>query len=164
MNGLCRSFLTPLGIQFGTAYLLFSFVLMIGILVFDRSTIGFGTGAVMTLNGYVSDLVFFLLNLIPIEGTGIFVFRLLLLGTGIILMCLGVGFCFNTHIGISAYDAAVFVIVERTVGQKKYKWIRIANDSASVVAGFLLGSVPGIGTLILAFFTAPCTFVFRSAC
>lgn len=36
-----------------------------------------------------------------------------------------------------------------------YRWLRIAIDSIAVATGFLMGSVPGVGTVILAFFTCP---------
>jgi uncharacterized membrane protein YczE len=93
VNGLCLTVFAPIGgLSFGTVYLLFSFVLLISVFIFDRSVLGLGTLAVMTLNGYISDFVLLLLNLVHFEETGFFIFRILLLVAGILLMCLGYGF------------------------------------------------------------------------
>jgi uncharacterized membrane protein YczE len=64
MNGLNIAIFKKIGISFGTTFAVSSSILILVVLILDRSKIGLGTIAAIVLTGYVSDLSVFLCNLI----------------------------------------------------------------------------------------------------
>jgi len=162
MNGLHLAIFKKLGLTFGTTVAVASSSLLLIVLVFDKSKIGLGTVAAIMLTGYVSDLGVFLCNLILIEGTALFILRVGMMVLGIVFVAIGSGMYFNTHVGVSPYDAIGLIISERIGNQNMYRWIRIGTDLICVGIGFLMGNIPGVGTIIMAFFTGPLFAFFRN--
>ena len=161
-NGIYLTVSKPFNISFGTSFLLFSFVLVIVVFIFGRSEIGLGTVITMSLCGYISDFGLFLCNLISTEITAYFILRIFVMFFGIILMSIGSGIYFNTHIGVSPYDATGLAITAKIGNEKMYRFIRIGTDVICVIAGFFMGSKLGAGTIIMAFFTGPLFDFFRN--
>ncbi|MDR0524505.1 MAG: hypothetical protein LBG90_01360 [Spirochaetaceae bacterium] len=144
---------------FGTGYLIFCGILLVLILLFDPSKIGFGTILSMILTGYVSEGLFFFLGFLPEENFFLRAGGMLL---GLLGLCAGSGLYLNAGLGTSPYDAAGLVITEKLRDPRRYRWVRIGTDAFCVAAGFLLGSKPGAGTIFMAFFTGPLFAFFRS--
>jgi len=162
MNGLHLAIFKKLGLTFGSTFAVSSFLLIVIVLIFDRSKIGLGTIAAIALTGYVSDLGVFLCNLIVIEGTALFVLRIGLMIFGILFVAIGSGMYFNTNVGVSPYDGIGLIITEKIGNQNIYRWIRIGTDLICVSLGFLMGNIPGVGTVIMALFTGPLFAFFRN--
>jgi uncharacterized membrane protein YczE len=162
MNGLYLSIFNDLGVSFGTTFAIASSLMIVIVLFLDRSKIGLGTVAAIVLTGYVSDLSVFLCNFIVIEGTALFALRIGMMVVGILLVAIGSGLYFNTHVGVSPYDGIGLIITNKLGNQNWYRWVRIATDIICVTLGFLMGNMPGVGTIIMAFFTGPLFAFFRS--
>jgi len=162
MNGLHLAIFKKLSFSFGATFAISSLLLIVIVLIFDRSKIGLGTIAAIVLTGYVSDLGVFLCNLIVIEGIALFILRIGLMVSGILLVAIGSGMYFNTNVGVSPYDGIGLIITEKIGNQNVYRWIRIATDLICVSLGFLMGNIPGVGTVIMAFFTGPLFAFFRN--
>ena len=77
-----------------------------------------------------------------------------MLVVGLVLMCFSASLYFTADLGVSTYD---FVALYISKIQKKvpFRFVRISTDAVCVTAGFLMGSVPGVGTLITACFMGP---------
>jgi uncharacterized membrane protein YczE len=159
VNGLFMTILDSLGISFGTSFLLLCFVFLLAVIFFDRSKIGISTLINMVLTGYASDFFLFLLNKISVPESASFFFRLFIMLSGVVVISFGAGIYLNTNIGASPYDAVGLIIAEKL--KKPYRWIRIGTDIICTVLGFLMGSMPGIGTLIMALLTGPLITFFR---
>jgi uncharacterized membrane protein YczE len=162
MNGLYIAIFKNLGISFGATFAIASSLMIVIVLILDRSKIGLGTIAAIVLTGYVSDLGIFLCNQILIEGTALFILRIGMLVLGITLIAIGSGMYFNTHIGVSPYDAIGLIITNKIGNQNMYRWVRIGTDLICVSIGFFMGNIPGVGTIIMAFFTGPLFAFFRN--
>jgi len=162
MNGLHLTVFKKLGLSFGATFAISSLSLILIVLFSDRSKIGLGTIAAIALTGYVSDLGVFLCNLLLIEGMALFVLRIGLMIFGILLVSIGSGMYFNTHVGVSPYDAIGLIITKKIGKQNLYRWVRIITDLICVGMGFLMGNIPGVGTIIMAFFTGPLFAFFRN--
>jgi uncharacterized membrane protein YczE len=162
MNGLYIAIFKNIGISFGTTFSISTSLMVLIVLIFDRSKIGLGTIAAIVLTGYVSDLSVFLCNLILIEGTVLFVLRVGMMISGILLVAIGSGMYFNTHVGVSPYDAIGLIITNKIGNQNMYRWVRIGTDIICVSIGFIMGNIPGVGTVIMAFFTGPLFAFFRN--
>jgi uncharacterized protein len=162
MNGLYIALFKKLGLSFGATFAVSSFSMILIVLIFDRSKIGLGTIAAIVLTGYVSDLGVFLCKLILIEGTALFVLRIGMMVFGIVLVAIGSGMYFNTNVGVSPYDGIGLIITNKIGNQNMYRWVRIGTDLICVSIGFILGNIPGAGTIIMAFFTGPLFAFFRN--
>jgi uncharacterized membrane protein YczE len=160
-NGLHLSIFAPRGISFGTCYLVFCAAVLMVSVVFDRSKIGLGTVINMTLTGYVSDLFFFLLRLLPLASGVPVVLRGAGLLLGITVICFGTGIYLNTNIGTSPYDAVAWIMTERLGKPLWYRFLRIGTDILCLAIGFLLGSLPGIATLVSMALSGPLMSFFR---
>jgi len=162
MNGLHLAIFKKIGVSFGTTFAIASSLMILIVLFFDRSKIGLGTIAAIALTGYVSDLGLFLCNFILIEGKALFILRMGMIVFGILFISIGSGMYFNTHVGVSPYDGIGLIITKKIGNQNMYRWVRIATDLLCVGMGFLMGNIPGVGTVIMAFFTGPLFAFFRN--
>jgi len=162
INGLHLAIFSKFGFIFGTTCVIANALLVLIVIFSDRSKIGLGTIAAIVFTGYVSDLAFFLCKLILIEGIPLFVLRIGMLIFGILIIAIGSGMYFNTNIGVSPYDAIGLIITKKIGNQNLYRWIRIGTDLICVSLGFLMGNIPGVGTIIMAFFTGPLFAFFRN--
>lgn len=134
-------------------------VLLIVVVVFNRSYLGWGTLIHLVLIGFVSDnllLVIERMNL-PFD----LITQLGYLAVGILILCLGAALYMNATLGIASYDALALIMEEQSHGKLKFKWARIITDVTCVLIGFVLGATTGIGTFIMAFLTGPIVGCFR---
>ena len=77
------------------------------------------------------------------------------------MVCFGVALYMFCDLGSAPYDRLGVIIENYSHGKIKFKWARVCLDIFSTVVGFLTGSVIGIGTVIIAFFTGPIVRFFR---
>jgi uncharacterized membrane protein YczE len=161
-NGLFLTFFGPLGISFGSTFLILCLALLPISLLFDRSKIGLGTVINMTITGYVSEIPFFLLSAIPVAGSGLLALRITAFLAGVAVISFGSGIYLNTNIGTSPYDATALIMSEKLNKPHRYRFLRIGTDIICTTLGFLMGSIPGIATLVMACMTGPLISFFRS--
>ena len=143
------------GLSFGSCVSTFNILLFIPMLTCGRRYLRIGTFIYLVLLGPVSDLSYSLFvpflavpadNLIP---------RILLLLGGMAVSCFGVSLYMCLDFGMGPYDAASCIINDMTQGRLPFRYERILLDSTSVIIGFLLGSLVGIGTVIMALGMGP---------
>ena len=143
------------GLSFGSCVSIFNILLFIPMLTCGRRYLRIGTFIYLVLLGPVSDLSYSLFvpflavpadNLIP---------RILLLLGGMAVSCFGVSLYMCLDFGMGPYDAASCIINDMTHGRLPFRYARILLDSTSVIIGFLLGSLVGIGTVVMALGMGP---------
>lgn len=138
-------------ISFGTVYMVINLVLLAADFFLDRKKIGIATFINLFLLGYVVDFSFsFWKRTIPDPSLPVRVVFLLL---AIVIMCFASALYFTGDLGVSTYDAIALALSE----QKKWDFriVRVTTDLICTGAGFLFGIVPGIGTIVTAFFMGP---------
>lgn len=72
--------------------------------------------------------------------------QIAVLAVGCVLFAVGVASYIAVDLGIGAVEFVSLVIVDAT--KIKLKFVRIALDALFVVAGFLMGGVVGVGTIV----------------
>jgi uncharacterized membrane protein YczE len=149
------------GIGFGMAMLILCGIILLGMFIFDKRKIGIGTILSMIIVGYGSDFFMYFFQKIVISSDYILFIRIIALISGIIIFCFGVAMYIEANLGVSPYDSVALIISEKTKKEKWFRWIRIITDSICVFTGFLLGNIPGIGTIIMALFAGPLIAFFR---
>ncbi|NLZ82152.1 MAG: hypothetical protein GX915_00640 [Clostridiales bacterium] len=146
-----------LGISFGLWQVLFNGLLLIVVIILDRSQIGIGTLANMVLIGYSSDLFTWLFDMVIPEGMFAdenFILRLVVLIPSLILFIFAAATYMSVELGTSAYDAVAFIIADK-FDKKYFRIIRICYDVAAAVIGSFLGSTIGFVTVVVAIALGP---------
>lgn len=141
-----------LPLDFGTIHVIISVILLAIIAKLDRHYIGVATVFNLFLTGYIVDFTYRGLGILfPAPGM---VLRIAMLLVGLVLMCFSASLYFTSDMGVSAYD---FVALYISKIQKKipFRFVRISTDTICVLSGLIMGCMPGVGTLITAFFMGP---------
>ncbi len=159
----CNGWAQVVPIGFGTLYMLINAVLLVIDLFLDRHYIGISTFINLFLLGYVAEFTEGMLaNMLGETGLAV---RLLLLVVGIVLTCIAAALYYTADLGVSTYDAIPLYLADRKFKVSghilPFRVIRIACDLLCVLIGFLLGWMPGIGTIITALFMGPLITFFR---
>ena len=159
---MCAGLDNVIPISFGTLYVIINLVLLCVMLLTSRRFIGIATFINMFLTGYIVEFSESIIY--GLFGDPSMVTRIIYLIIGIVVMCLASAFYFTADLGVSTYD---FIALRLSEIQKKipFRLIRICTDLICVGIGFVLGFVPGIGTIITAFFMGPLIsfFIVRTA-
>ena len=150
-----------IGISFGTWLLIINFIMLIGVFIFDRSKIGFGTLYNMIVIGYTSDFLLWLIKEIPLFESFSIQIRIISFILGLPVLYFGAAIYIETNIGTAPYDAIAIIIAEKINKQHWFRWIRIGTDALCVIGGILTHSDIGIGTLLTLLFAGPLITSFR---
>ena len=147
--------LTPL--PYGAFYALMNLLMLVAILFTDKHYIGLATCINIFLLGYVVDFSQSLLGrLVPDPALPV---RMLFLLTGIVMLCVASAVYFTADLGVSTYDAVALILTDKR--GFRFQYCRIVCDLICVGIGLLCGKLPGLGTLITAFFMGPLITFFR---
>lgn len=141
----------------GRVHIAVCFVIIIVLLIVDRSYIKLGTVVCMVFGGPIID--FFSLLLSPIfEAVGSLPVMYLLLALGCIILAYGMTIVIKSNAGTGPNDLVAVVISEKL--GKKFSIIRVIVDISFVLLGMLMGGVFGSGTLVCAFLVGPVAGLF----
>lgn len=154
IQGLFRSVPWPVGlpITHGRTHMLICFLIILVLLVVDKSYIRIGTIICMFFGGPIIDFFTWLLGGF-INDRLVLPFRLILLVAGCIILALGMTIVIRSEAGTGPNDLVAIVAADKL--HKPFGIIRVIVDICFVVTGFLLGGVFGIGTIICAFLVGP---------
>ena len=154
IQGLFRSIPWPAGlpITHGRTHMLICFLIILVLLVVDKSYIRIGTIICMFFGGPIIDFFTWLLGGF-INDRLAHPLRLILLVAGCIILALGMTIVIRSEAGTGPNDLVAIVAADKL--HKPFGIIRVIVDICFVVTGFLLGGVFGIGTIICAFLVGP---------
>ena len=138
-------------LSYGTYYMIISALFLVADLLLDKHYIGIATFVNMFLTGYIVD--FSRTTIEQLCPNPDLMIRILFLLIGILIMCFASSLYMTSDLGVSVYDALPIILSNRT--SIPFKFCRIGSDLICVLIGTLSGLLPGIGTLITAFFMGP---------
>lgn len=139
-------------ITHGRVHIVICFLIILALLVVDKSYIKIGTVLCMIFGGPIIDM--FTVILAPIfEISDSLVFKIVLLALGCVILAYGMTIVIKSDAGTGPNDLVSVVISDKT--KKKFSIVRIIVDVSFVAIGFLLGGSLGIGTIICAFCVGP---------
>jgi len=149
---MCSGLDNVVPLSFGTLYVIINVVLLIAVLALDRHYIGVATFINLFLTGYIAEYGEKLIY--HIMGDPTMLTRIIYLAIGVVVICIASALYFTADLGVSTYDFIALYLSKR---QKKvpFRFIRIFTDLICVLIGFSLGAMPGVGTIITAFFMGP---------
>lgn len=143
-------------VSYGTCVIVFNLIAIIPIFIIDRSYIQIGTLVNMFMFGLIVDAWYVVMSVIyPDMGYLTLLPRIICLVIGVVLCCFGGSMYMTTNLGMGPYDAIGWIIEKVTKKKVPFKYARMALDGTATVVGFLLGSIVGLGTLMMALGTGP---------
>ena len=132
-----------MGISFGLSSILVGFIIM-AVLFILKEKAGIGTLCNMVLIGIFIDLIMYS-GIIPLQEN--LIFGILFLIIGMILISVGTYFYIRTGFGIGPRDNLMVVLTR--VARVPVGICRSAVELLVTAAGWLLGGMVGIGTVVL---------------
>lgn len=154
VQGLFRAIPWPewAGMTHGRVHLLVSLLIMVVLLVVDRSYVGIGTVLCMALGGPIIDV--YTLWLAPfLNETLPLAVRVPMLAVGCVILAFGMTIVIRSQAGTGPNDLVAVVLSDKS--GKPFGPVRIGVDLTFALVGFALGGVVGIGTIICAFLVGP---------
>ena len=159
VQGLFRAIPWPewAGMTHGRVHLLVSLLIMVVLLVVDRSYVGIGTVLCMALGGPIIDV--YTLWLAPfLNETLPLAVRVPMLAVGCVILAFGMTIVIRSQAGTGPNDLVAVVLCDKS--GKPFGPVRIGVDLTFALVGFALGGVVGIGTIICAFLVGPAAQLF----
>ncbi len=148
-----------IGMLFGTWQLIINAVMLVIVLFWDRSSLGFGTVFNMVLVGYYVDFFDWVWGkIIPAHFFTDPVSRWLIFLTALFCFIISAAVYINSDMGVAPYDALPKIITEKVTRKfpKVPKMlIRMVWDFTAVAVGTLAGGRPVIGIILMAVFLGP---------
>jgi uncharacterized membrane protein YczE len=152
IQGLYRFLPWPEFITHGTVHVIISFLIILALLIIDRSYILIGTLLCMILGGPIIDV--FTVVLAPIiHSQSPLIIRLLSLIAGCVILASGMTIVIKSNAGTGPNDLVAVVISDKS--HKKFGTVRIIVDVCFAAVGFLLGGTLGLGTIVCACLVGP---------
>ena len=159
VQGLFRAIPWPewAGMTHGRVHLLVSLLIMVVLLVVDRSYVGIGTVLCMALGGPIIDVYTLWLAHVLNETLPLAV-RVSMLAVGCVILAFGMTIVIRSQAGTGPNDLVAVVLSDKS--GKPFGPVRIGVDLTFALVGFALGGVVGIGTIICAFLVGPAAQLF----
>lgn len=139
------------GAKYSYVYIVINALMLLGVFFLDRHFIGLGTILNLCFIGSVVEKGMQLFDRYLPDRS--FEMRIILMCIAIVIMCFASSLYFTADMGVSAYDAYALILDKRT--KLPFRFCRIGTDVITTAAGFFMGAVVGVGTLVTAFFMGP---------
>lgn len=155
VQGLFHSLLNLTGFAFlthGRVHIAVCFLIILVLLIVDRTYVKLGTIICMICGGPIIDMYSFFLEPVLADMDAL-IGRLLMLVAGCVILAYGMTIVIKSDAGTGPNDLVAVVISDKL--HSKFGITRIAVDVCFVAAGYLLGGLVGIGTIICAFCVGP---------
>lgn len=136
----------------GYTHIAICFLIILVLLIVDRSYIKIGTILCMICGGPIIDFFTRLLQFMFAQERTLW-FKLPVLALGCVILAFGMTIVIKSDAGTGPNDLVALVISEKS--HKKFGIVRIIVDVSFVVVGFVLGGSFGLGTIICACLVGP---------
>lgn len=141
----------------GRVHMAVCFLIILVLLIADRSYIKIGTILCMICGGPIIDFFTLLLGGLIHSGNP-FAVRILVLAAGCVILAFGMTIVMKSDSGVGPNDLVAIVISDKL--KRKFSITRIVVDVCFVAAGFLMDGAVGIGTIICAALVGPVAGIF----
>jgi len=160
IQGLFRTIASVTGAKIlthGYIHVAVSLLIIAVLLLTDRSYVKIGTVICMVCGGPIIDFFTWVLGSFIHAGNP-FVVRIVVLALGCVILAFGMTIVIKSDSGTGPNDLVAIVISDKL--HKPFGIVRIIVDVCFVLAGFLMGGMVGIGTLICAALVGPVAGIF----
>ena len=141
----------------GQTHIAISVVIILVLLIVDRSYIKIGTLICMLLGGPIIDFFTWLLQLVLPADLSL-VWRIVMLVLGCVILAYGMTIVIKSDAGTGPNDLVAVVISDKT--KIKFWIMRLIVDAVFAGLGFLLGGTVGAGTIVCIALVGPVAGIF----
>lgn len=141
----------------GNTHVAISFLIILILLVVDRTYIKLGTVLCMIFGGPIIDIFTLLLSDL-FTSVSTLPLKIIINGIGCIILAFGMTIVMKSEAGTGPNDLVGICISDKL--KKNFGIIRMVVDISFVLIGFLFGGSFGVGTLICAFLVGPVANIF----
>ena len=134
-----------LGISYGLSTVIFNIVFLIIIFCFDKKYINISSILAIFIIGYTVEGMNLIFGWLDLESLSL-IYKLIICLIGTFVISIGVTVYIFSDLGVGATDG----ISELISGKTKF-----VSDLILVILGYLLGSVVGVGTILITFSVGP---------
>ena len=152
IQGLFRFIPWPAFMTHGYVHVTVCFLIIVALLIVDRSYVQIGTLLCMALGGPIIDVFTLLLGGV-INSNSPMALRLVSLVLGCVILAFGMTIVIKSQAGTGPNDLVAVVISDKA--KWKFGIVRIVVDVCFAGIGFLLGGTLGLGTIVCAFLVGP---------
>ena len=155
VQGVYRTLYTVTGCEIlthGRVHIALCFLIILVLLLTDRSYIKVGTILCMIFGGPIIDLFSGLLQPLVSKNSPL-PYKIFILALGCVILAYGMTIVIKSDAGTGPNDLVAVVISDKS--RKSFGIIRILVDLSFVLCGFLLSGSVGIGTIICAVCVGP---------
>ncbi len=160
IQGLFRTLSSWTGwsvLSHGRVHIAISLLIILILLLTDRSYVKVGTVLCMVCGGPIID--FFTLLLTPLFTQNMALpLRIAILAAGCVILAYGMTIVIRSDAGTGPNDLVAIVISDKL--HAKFSIIRIITDACFIAVGWFLGGTFGIGTIICAALVGPVAGIF----
>lgn len=141
----------------GRTHIAICFLIILCLLIADRTYIKIGTILCMICGGPIIDIFTMILNPLFSDGSSL-IYKVIMQALGCVILAYGMTIVIKSEAGTGPNDLVAVVISDKS--KKKFSIVRIIVDVSFILIGFLLGGSIGIGTIICAGFVGPVAGIF----
>ena len=156
-QSFCNGLHQVIPMNFGTLYMLINAALLLIAFLCYRKYIGVATFINLFLLGYLID--FSETAIVALFGAPTMAMRIAYIVFGMVVLCFASSLYITADLGVSTYDAVALFLAEKKIAP--FRFICIATDLICVIIGWVLGYLPGVGTVLTAFCMGPLISVFN---
>ncbi len=159
VQGAFRSLERALGwsaLSHGRVHIAISLLIVLVLLVVDRSYLKIGTALCMLFGGPIIDGFSWILE--PLLQNAGLPLRICMLVLGCVILAYGMTVVIRSDAGTGPNDLVALVISEKA--KFRFSITRVAVDALFALIGWLLGGTVGFGTLVCMFLVGPVAGVF----
>ena len=146
------SFVTHGGVHMGICVLI-----MLVLIVVDRSYVKIGTILCMLCGGPIIDAFTWMLGPV-VSGSGSLAARIVMVALGCVILSYGMTIVIKSDAGTGPNDLVAVALSDKL--KLKFSITRLVVDALFTLAGFLMGGTAGIGTLICVALVGPVAGIF----
>lgn len=149
------------GLSIGTCHVIALVALMVVMCFTTKGYVKAGTIVCAFCGGWIIDLFLWLFGDMVTDQSSM-VLRLVVLVAGCVILSLGMSIVIKSNSGTGPNDLIAIILTDLVNKRKTvpFSTVRIACDVTFAVAGFFMGGVVGIGTLVAAGLIGPMVQVF----
>ncbi len=154
VQGLYRSLVRLTGLALlthGRVHVAVSLLIVLVLLIVDRSYLKIGTALCMIFGGPIIDVFTALLEK-PLAGAPLPI-RVLMLVSGCVILAYGMTIVIRSDAGTGPNDLVAVVLSDKA--RWRFSLTRVGVDGCFLLFGVLLGGKAGVGTLICMFLVGP---------
>lgn len=142
-----------LGLSVGVTHMIALSILVVVMLLATKGYVKAGTVVCAVCGGPIIDFFTWILGDLVSVASPMWL-RIVVAAAGCVILAAGMSLVIRSDAGTGPNDLIAVILTDR-LKKAQFRWVRMVCDAVFTLAGFLLGGVVGIGTLLAVLLVGP---------